>query len=211
MRAFDDSSVKASCGLTEYCVAGVVRNKMGCEGTVAARGAAGGGGMLWGGDFLEVYGWLLFIVRSNIGLWISAKVSFIWSFFLLRSYQWNRSSVFRRRTFLFICNISIVSSIVLYVHVLDISRICLLFPMSWICSLYREGIIVCSDVILVIRWWTVPNEIQSSHVQLQWTHVLPVRWRPFEECADVAPDKFTKCTNLLLILYHYNNIVWNLI
>jgi hypothetical protein len=34
--------------------------------------------------FLEVFGLLLFIIKSNTGLCISAKVSFIWSFFLLR-------------------------------------------------------------------------------------------------------------------------------
>jgi hypothetical protein len=27
------------------------------------------------------------------------------------------------------------------------------------------------------------------------------------ECVDIVPDKYTMCTNLPLILYHYNNKV----
>jgi hypothetical protein len=28
-----------------------------------------------------------------------------------------------------------------------------------------------------------------------------------KECVDIAPDKYTMCTNLTLILYHYNSKV----
>jgi hypothetical protein len=36
-------------------------------------------------------------------------------------------------------------------------------------------------------------------------HTLPVERTPVEKYADVAPDKYTICISLLLILYHYNN------
>jgi hypothetical protein len=47
--------------------------------------------------YLDIYyygGWICFITRSNIGLCMSVKVSFICSFCLLESYMWNRLSVF---------------------------------------------------------------------------------------------------------------------
>jgi hypothetical protein len=47
--------------------------------------------------------------------------------------------------------------------------------------------------------------MQSCHDHLQWTQALPVEQEPFEECADVVPDKYTVWTHLHLILYHYNN------
>jgi hypothetical protein len=51
------------------------------------------------------------------------------------------------------------------------------------------------------------KEVQSCHDQLQWTYTQPVEQRSFEECVDVTPDKLTICTNLILILYHFNTEV----
>jgi hypothetical protein len=45
----------------------------------------------------------IFFMKSNIGLCISTKVSFICSFCLLRSYMWKRSSVLINWSFFFVC------------------------------------------------------------------------------------------------------------
>jgi hypothetical protein len=40
-------------------------------------------------------------------------------------------------------------------------------------------------------------------------HALLMVVETIEERANLAPDKYTMRTNLLFILYHYNNNVWN--
>jgi hypothetical protein len=49
--------------------------------------------------------------------------------------------------------------------------------------------------------------MQGGHYQLQWTQALLMVVEATEECAEIAPDKYTMCTNLLFILYHYNTKV----
>jgi hypothetical protein len=50
---------------------------------------------------------------------------------------------------------------------------------------------------LAMIWQIVRNEMQSCHVQLQWTHVPTVGRRPSEERTNLGPDSYTMRTTLL--------------
>jgi hypothetical protein len=73
-------------------------------------------GYIWSIFYLRIYyDGYVFIIRSNMGLYISAKVPFICNVCLLKLYLWSRSNVFSDWPFLSLCSISNVWSFVLYV------------------------------------------------------------------------------------------------
>jgi hypothetical protein len=75
-----------------------------------------------GGVFYLLSLWVCFIIRSNMGLCVSAEVSYICNLCLLKLCMYNRSGVFSDWSFFSICSISSVWSIVLYVC--PVSSIC---------------------------------------------------------------------------------------
>jgi hypothetical protein len=88
--------------------------------------------------FIYYYDGYIFSIRSNMGLCISAKVSFICNLCLLKLYMWNCSSVLSDWPFFSVCSISNA-----WLIVCPVSSICwayfefrLFVFMAWICSLY---------------------------------------------------------------------------
>jgi hypothetical protein len=65
---------------------------------------------------------MFFIIRPNMGLSVSAKVSLICNLCLLKLYIWNRSSVYSDWIFFSVCSISNVCLILLYAY--SVSSIC---------------------------------------------------------------------------------------
>jgi hypothetical protein len=59
--------------------------------------------------------WICFIIRSNMGLYVSVCVSFICSFCVLGICMWKRSDVFSKEPFFSMWSMSIVFSIISYV------------------------------------------------------------------------------------------------
>jgi hypothetical protein len=82
----------------------------------------GGGGVIFGGVLYYYYNGYVFIIWSNVGLTVSAKVSFICKPCLRKLYMWLRSSVLSNWPYFSLC--SIYSVWVGVPHVCPVSSIC---------------------------------------------------------------------------------------
>jgi hypothetical protein len=104
-------------------------------------------GVCLGVYFIYYYNGYIFIIRLNMELCVSAKVSFASDLCLLKLYVWNRSSVFSDWPLFCMCSISNVWSVVPYVwpvasiveHILSSVRFCglgMFFTSDFKCTLY---------------------------------------------------------------------------